>query len=64
MFIVAQDDANSAGLRLPGIRSQYERAPQPKELIGLPRSAHAQFLFQTNQADRGMQEILRFLLML
>jgi pimeloyl-ACP methyl ester carboxylesterase len=61
LFIVARDDSNSAGPRLPGIRAQYEKAPQPKELIVLPGSAHAQFLFQTNQGDRVMREILRFL---
>jgi pimeloyl-ACP methyl ester carboxylesterase len=61
LFIVAHDDANDDGPRLPGIRSQYLRAPQPKELIVLDGSAHAQFLFQTDQANRVMQEILRFL---
>jgi pimeloyl-ACP methyl ester carboxylesterase len=61
LFIVARDDANDAGLRLPGIRAQYEKAPQPKELIVLEGSAHAQFLFQTDQRDRVMREILRFL---
>lgn len=63
LFIVARDDANDAGPRLPGIRAQYEKAPQPKELIVLEGSAHAQFLFQTDQADRVMREILRFLTM-
>src|SRR5215469_14011114 len=29
LFIVARDDANDAGLRLPGIRAQYEKAPRP-----------------------------------
>lgn len=61
LFIVARDDANGAGLRLPGIRAQYEKAPVPKELIVLEGSAHAQFLFQTDQRDRVMHEILRFL---
>jgi pimeloyl-ACP methyl ester carboxylesterase len=61
LFIVARDDANADGLRLPGIRVQYEKAPEPKELIILDGSAHAQFLFQTDQADRVMREILRFL---
>jgi pimeloyl-ACP methyl ester carboxylesterase len=61
LFIVARDDANTAGPRLPGIRAQYEKAPQPKELIVLEGSAHAQFLFQTNQSERVMREIIRFL---
>jgi pimeloyl-ACP methyl ester carboxylesterase len=61
LFIVARDDGNDAGPRLPGIRAQYDKAPQPKELIVLDGSAHAQFLFQTDQSDRVMREILRFL---
>ena len=61
LFIVARDDANRAGLRLPGIRAQYEKIPGPKELVILDGSAHAQFLFQTDQGSRVMQEILRFL---
>jgi len=61
LFIVARDDTSGDGPRLPGIRAQYEKAPQPKELIVLDGSAHAQFLFQTDQAGRVMREILRFL---
>jgi pimeloyl-ACP methyl ester carboxylesterase len=61
LFIVARDDASDDGPRLPGIRKQYEQAPQPKQLIILDGSAHAQFLFQTDQGDRVMREILRFL---
>jgi pimeloyl-ACP methyl ester carboxylesterase len=63
LFIVARDDSNGAGPRLPGIRRQYDKAPRPKELIVLEGSAHAQFLFQTDQSDRVMREILRFLSM-
>jgi hypothetical protein len=44
-----------------GIRAQYEKAPNPKQLIILDGSAHAQFLFQTSQRRRTMLEILRFL---
>jgi pimeloyl-ACP methyl ester carboxylesterase len=63
LFLVARDDGNGAGPRLPGIRAQYDKVPQPKELIVLEGSAHAQFLFQTDQGDRVMREILRFLSM-
>jgi pimeloyl-ACP methyl ester carboxylesterase len=59
--IVARDDASEDGPRLPRIRAWFDKAPQPKELIVLDGSAHAQFLFQTDQADRVMKEILRFL---
>jgi pimeloyl-ACP methyl ester carboxylesterase len=61
LFIVAREDRSGSGARLPGIRAQYESAPQPKELIVLDGSAHAQFLFQTDQNTRVMNEIVRFL---
>jgi pimeloyl-ACP methyl ester carboxylesterase len=61
LYIVARDDANVDGPRLPGIQKQFERSPQPKELVVLDGSAHAQFLFQTPQGERVMREILRFL---
>jgi pimeloyl-ACP methyl ester carboxylesterase len=61
LFIVARDDANADGPRLPRIRAQYEKAPEPKELIILDGSAHAQFLFQTDRGEKVMREILRFL---
>jgi len=61
LFIVARDDTSGDGLRLPGIREQYEKAPQPKELIVLDGSAHAQYLFQTDQGELVLGEILRFL---
>ena len=61
LFIVCRDDANDAGLRLPRIREQYEKAPDPKELVILEGSAHAQFIFATDQGERLMAEILRFL---
>jgi pimeloyl-ACP methyl ester carboxylesterase len=61
LFIVARDDANDDGPRLPGIKRQFEKTPEPKKLIVLDGSAHAQFLFQTDQAERVMQEILDFL---
>jgi pimeloyl-ACP methyl ester carboxylesterase len=61
LFIVARNDISGDGPRLPGIRAQFERAPQPKKLIVVEGSAHAQFLFQTDQSQRVMQEILQWL---
>src|SRR6267143_1708581 len=61
LFIGARDDANDDGPRLPKIRANYEEAVGPKELIILDGSAHAQFLFATNQGERLMREMLRFL---
>jgi pimeloyl-ACP methyl ester carboxylesterase len=59
--IVSRDDVSEDGPRLPHIRAWFDKAPQPKELIVLDGSAHAQFLFQTDQSDRIMKEVLRFL---
>jgi pimeloyl-ACP methyl ester carboxylesterase len=61
LFVVARDDTSGTGPRLPKIREQYERAPEPKELVILDGSAHAQFLFRTDQKDRLTGAILRFL---
>ena len=61
LFIVARDDTSGSGPRLPRIRAAYEKAAGPKELVVLEGSAHAQFLFETDQSDRLMREILRFL---
>jgi dienelactone hydrolase len=62
LFIVARDDSNGAGPRLPGISEHYETAPQPKKLVVLEGSAHAQFLFGTEGGPRLMKELLEFLL--
>ena len=60
LFIVARDDSSADGPRLPRIQQQYQKAPEPKALIILNGSAHAQYLFQTDQAERVMREILKF----
>jgi pimeloyl-ACP methyl ester carboxylesterase len=61
LFILARDDVGDDGPRLPKIRARYEKASEPKELVIVDGSAHAQFLFQTDQGPRVMREILRFL---
>lgn len=63
LFILAREDFSGDNKipRLPKIRDQYERAPAPKELVILDGSAHAQFIFETEQGERLMEEILRFL---
>lgn len=61
LFIVARDDANSAGPRLPGIRAYYEKALEPKQWMLVDGKAHAQFIFRTDQGDRVMDAILSFL---
>ena len=62
LFLIARDDLGSSDFpRLPQVRGQYEKATGPKELIILEGSAHAQSLFATDQGERVMREILRFL---
>jgi pimeloyl-ACP methyl ester carboxylesterase len=61
LFIVARDDTSEDGPRLPGIRAQFEKTPEPKQLIIVDGSAHAQFLFQTGQGEKVIREILDFL---
>jgi pimeloyl-ACP methyl ester carboxylesterase len=59
--IIARDDANDDGLRLPAIRAWFNKVPTRKKLIILDGTAHAQFLFQTGQGARVMDQILHFL---
>jgi dienelactone hydrolase len=62
LFIMSRDDIIGENkLRLPKIREQYQGATEPKEFVILDGSAHAQFIFKTDQGDRLMREILRFL---
>lgn len=62
LFITTRGDFRGEGeLRLPEIRDQYERAPEPKELVVLDGTAHAQHIFDTDQGGLLMEEILRFL---
>ena len=62
LFITTRDDFSGNGvLRLPQIRDQYQRASDPKQLVILDGSAHAQHIFKTNQGQRLMDEILCFL---
>ena len=61
LFIVARDDANASGPRLPGIREQYEQAQGRKELVVLDGAAHAQALFETPHGGEVLQRIRQFL---
>jgi pimeloyl-ACP methyl ester carboxylesterase len=62
LFIVSRDDPGPGGLpRLTKIREHYEKASGPKELVVLEGSAHAQGIFTTDQGERLMREIVRFL---
>jgi pimeloyl-ACP methyl ester carboxylesterase len=62
LFIVGRDDTDGSGtIRLTEMRKDYAKVQPPKRFVILKGSAHAQFLFRTDQADRLMSEILRFL---
>ena len=62
LFLMSRDDVIGDNKpRMPAIRLQYEKASGSKEFVVVEGSAHAQALFQTEQADRVMREILRFL---
>jgi dienelactone hydrolase len=61
LYLVARGDASGDGLRLPGIESHYARAPQPKKLVIVEGTAHAQYLFATDEGARVMKEIVAFL---
>ena len=56
LFVISKGDGLAAK-----VREQFEKAPEPKELMILEGSAHAQFLFQTDQGERLMKKILEFL---
>ena len=62
LFILTEKDYMGEGtLRLPEIRSQFEQASEPKELVLLAGDAHAQHIFSSDQGSRLMMEIVRFL---
>jgi dienelactone hydrolase len=61
LYLVARDDRSGYGLRLPGIEAHYEQAPEPKKLVIVDGSAHAQYLFGTDEGPKVMREIEEFL---
>jgi len=62
LFVAARDDADGSGQkRLPGIQASYDACPAPKQLLVLDGSAHAQFLFGTQDGPKVMSAILKFL---
>ena len=63
LFIIARDDfmGDEKVPRLPANCDRFEQASDPKELVLLEGSAHAQHVFATDQAERLMREILQFL---
>ena len=56
LFIASRNESLAAS-----VRAQYERAPQPKQLVLLDGSAHAQNIFATAQAQHLGDTIVQFL---
>ncbi len=62
LVIVARDDLGPEGRpRLADIREQYDRTPDPKELLILDGSAHGQRIFWTDQDEALRRAIIQFL---
>ena len=56
LFVTSRGDSLAAK-----IQEEYEKVPEPKKLLLIDGSAHAQFLFETEHGPRLLEEILRFL---
>ena len=56
LFVASADEPAVAR-----VKEQYERAPEPKRLLVLPGTAHAQHVFATEQAGPLGDAIVRFL---
>jgi len=56
LYIASRDERMA-----PGIREQYERAPEPKRLVLLDGSAHAQNIFATEQGEHLTRILLEAL---
>lgn len=62
LFITTRDDPWADGRpRLPDVEALFARTPEPKRLVVLDGSAHAQHIFASEQGDALLREILAFL---
>ena len=61
LFLVAREDRSGDGLRLPEISTSFAKVPEPKRLVVVEGSAHAQYLFRTEQGPKVLDTIVRFL---
>ena len=62
LLITSRKDRSGDGLRLPGIEKAFEKMPEPKRLLIVSGSAHAQAMFNTTVGDQVTREMIRFLL--
>jgi dienelactone hydrolase len=56
LFVTSQNEPMVAH-----VTEQYQRAPEPKQLVLLPGTAHAQHIFATDQAERLRTTVAVFL---
>lgn len=61
LLIVSRDDRSGDGLRLPGIEKAFEKMREPKRLLIVSGSAHAQAMFGTSVGGQVTREMIRFL---
>ena len=62
LFVIAENDTTASGApRLVKIREQYEQVPEPKRMLVVPGTAHAQALFESDEGVKVLSEIRWFL---
>jgi alpha-beta hydrolase superfamily lysophospholipase len=62
LLLLARHDSGPGDVpRLRAIEEQFRQASEPKRLVILEGSAHAQFLFASPEGERAMREIVQFL---
>jgi dienelactone hydrolase len=61
LLIASREDRSGDGLRLPGIEKAFEKMPEPKRLLIVGGSAHAQAMFATSVGGQVTREMIRFL---
>ena len=62
LVIITKDDASGSGPRLPGIQASFDKIPAGQKRIEiLEGSAHAQAMFETDDSERIMEMIIKFL---
>lgn len=62
LLIITKDDTSGSGPRLPGVQAAFDKVPPgKKQIVILEGSAHAQFMFDTDQSEKIMKMIVEFL---
>lgn len=62
LLIITKNDTSGSGPRLPGVRAAFDKIPLgKKQIVILEGSAHAQFMFDTDQSEKIMKMIVEFL---